>query len=708
MITKEVREVKYFLNSQAFADGLKMSFGIVLPSIISSYFNHFDIGLTISLGALCVCLADAPGPYVHKKNGMLICSFFVFLVALITIYARLNVYTLGLQIALVTFFFSMFTVYGVRAISVGNAAILIMILTMDKPVLVSQAFSVSLLILVGGLFYTGLSLLFYKLRPYRIVQRSLGECIRELATYLSIKADFYTTSTDLNNNYKKLLAQQIIVHEKQDAVRELLFKTTVIVKESTVIGRKLLWTFVESVDLFEEMTASYYNYESLRNHYSSSGVLDKVAFLLKEIANEFDKMGIAIQSNYSYSRNPHLESLLKSLKNEIDIIQIEGLSNLVLKKVFVNIRNLYEHYLDMNKYFEAEDIRGKTLDHTKFISHQSLDPKLIWNNLSFSSSVFKHALRVSIACMVGYLIANLISYGHHSYWIIMTIAFMLKPAFSLTKQRNIQRITGTIIGGAAGLLILVFVHNKNIQLAFLIIFMIGTYSFIRINYLVMVLCTTPYILILFNFLGLGFKEVAEERLLDTAIGCAIAFSASYFLFPHWESAQVKTYMKQMLKANAQYLSLVAELLSGVSVNILKYKIIRKEVYVASANLSSTFQRMLSEPKGKQVNEKKVHQFVVLNTILFSNIAQVAKSLILKEGKLYPYEYFRITKKALSLLNHGLEKLDDATIPVIDISVNHHFTETSGLGEDDLFKDQLNFICKVSTDINRTIDSIVAA
>src|SRR5947209_14031459 len=138
-----------------------------------------------------------------------------------------------------------------------------MILTMDKPVPVSEAFPVSLLILAGGLFYTGFSLLFYKLRPYRIVQRSLGECIRELATYLSIKADFYTTSTDLNNNYKKLLAQQIIVHEKQDAVRELLFKTTVIVKESTVIGRKLLWTFVESVDLFEEMTASYYNYESL-------------------------------------------------------------------------------------------------------------------------------------------------------------------------------------------------------------------------------------------------------------------------------------------------------------------------------------------------------------------------------------------------------------------------------------------------------------
>src|SRR5256885_15023235 len=104
---KEVREIRNFFYSQAFADGLKMSVGILIPSIIGSYFNYFDVGLTISLGALCVCLADAPGPFIHKKNGMLICSLFVFLVSLTTIYARQNIYTMGLEIALVSFFFSM-------------------------------------------------------------------------------------------------------------------------------------------------------------------------------------------------------------------------------------------------------------------------------------------------------------------------------------------------------------------------------------------------------------------------------------------------------------------------------------------------------------------------------------------------------------------------------------------------------------------------
>src|SRR4029078_6731217 len=166
------------------------------------------------------------------------------------------------------------------------------------------------------------------------------------------------------------------------------------------------------------------------------------------------------------------------------------------------------------------------------------------------SSVFRHALRVMIGCIVGYMIVHIFTYGHHSYWILLTIAFILKPAFSLTKQRNIERIIGTIAGGAIGVIILIFIPNKNVQFAFLVFFMIGNYSFMRINYLAMVIFVTPFVLILFNFLGVPFIDVAKERILDTVIGCAIAFSAGYFLFPTWESQGLKTYVTDILKSNA--------------------------------------------------------------------------------------------------------------------------------------------------------------
>jgi uncharacterized membrane protein YccC len=126
------REIKSFFYSQYFSDGLRMTIGILLPSLVALYFNHFDIGLTLSLGALCICTIDTPGPVMHKRNAMAIGNLILFAVAVITGFARLNVYTLGFEVVLFSFLFSMFTVYGNRAASVGTSALLVMIFMMDK------------------------------------------------------------------------------------------------------------------------------------------------------------------------------------------------------------------------------------------------------------------------------------------------------------------------------------------------------------------------------------------------------------------------------------------------------------------------------------------------------------------------------------------------------------------------------------------------
>src|SRR5688572_29306633 len=156
---KKAREIKSFFYGQAFADGFRITFSILLPALIGFQFNYKTVGLAISLGALCVSLTDAPGPGHHKRNGMLFCSFFIFLVSLLTSIAKTSVISMGLEIALVCFLFSMLNVYGNRASAVGNAVILIMILTMDDPTIAGNAFFHSSLILLGGIWYMALSLL---------------------------------------------------------------------------------------------------------------------------------------------------------------------------------------------------------------------------------------------------------------------------------------------------------------------------------------------------------------------------------------------------------------------------------------------------------------------------------------------------------------------------------------------------------------------
>jgi uncharacterized membrane protein (TIGR01666 family) len=666
--------------------------------------------MTLSLGAFCVSLTDAPGPIIHKRNSMLFCCGFIFLVSLLTSFAKMNVYGMGAEVVVLSFLFSMFIVYGNRASAAGNAALLVMILDMDTLIVPGGILEHSAFIVAGGLWYLLVSLLLYQIQPYRPAQRILGDCIREVAAYLSIKVDFYNSKKNLDDSYKKLLAQQVVVNEKQDAVREVLFKTRQIVNETTDTSRKLVLQFVETVDLFEDITASYYDYALLRERFSHTPILKNISLLLEQIAIELGEIGIAVQSNAEYTINNDFKIKLVQLKTDLDAFaKTELQSSLVLKKILVNIRKLHQRYTELTRYFSKEKKSNKNtvLDHSRFITHQSLDPKIFFDNLTLRSSSFRHALRVAIACGAGFVVVKLVDYGDYSYWILLTIAFILKPAFSLTRQRNRERLIGTIAGGVIGILILAFIPNQNIQFGFMVLFMLITYSFLRINYLVMVLATTPFVIILFNLLGAGFYEVAQERILDTLIGCAIAYCASNFLFPTWEKEQFKMYMQNMLKANADYLKKVIEGLAGKEINLLSYKLVRKEVYVSSANLSAAFQRMLSEPKTKRENSKQVHQFVVLNHILFSNIATVVTGLRNKEPKQHSEQLQISAKRSLSLLlEKSSIKINNATNVTPELTKNAA-AENASTPDDVLLKDQLDFIYKVSVDIDKTMKKIIS-
>lgn len=685
-----------FFNTQAFADGVRATFAILLPALVGMYLGYFEAGIIISLGAMSVSLTDAPGPIADKRNGMLICNLLLFLTILLTAWAQDNIYLLAALVAATTFFYSMFNVYGNRAGAVGNAAILILILTMDRT-LERGVLVYAGLVVAGGLFYTSLSLLSYQLRPYRMVQRVLGDCISEMARYLSVKADFYFPDTELRQDYHNMVSEQIKVHEKQEAVREVMFKTRRIVQETTVPGRKLLLTFVETVDLFENITATYYDYQLLRDQYRGTGVLEAFGMTLKKMSIELDIMGRSIEGNVRFRKGFDYDSEIVHLKNKIDALAAEGRPTRVLKRILVNLRKILSGFNNLALYFEKEEPRQPSGEHTRFVDHQSLHPKILFQNLSLESAVFRHSVRVCVACIAGFMVAKFIDYGHHSYWILLTIAFILKPAFSLTRQRNIERIIGTVGGGLIAIFIfLLFPQQRQVQFAFMVLFMLGTYSFLRIHYLVMVFCVTPYVLILFRFLGLPLVDLAGERIIDTLVGCAIAFAASYLLLPTWEADQLKVYMKKMLQANARYLNKIIEQLQGKPVNMMDYKLARKGVYVASANLASAFQRMLSEPRGKQINRRYTQQFVVLNHVLFSNIASVGTQILHEAPKEGAEEALRPAKRACEHLNAAIEIFENGrTAEEQPAPARSRINPEPGL------KEQLEYIESLSVDVERT-------
>lgn len=709
------RSVRYFLFSHYFSDGLRTTAAILLPAL---YFfrvqNQPDWGLMVGLGALCASITDSPGPTVHKRNGLLVCCGFIFLTAIITGYARLNPWTMGLEIGVLSFFFALFNVYGNRAAAVGSAGMLIMILMMDRPLPTSDIWLHATLILAGGLWYTAISLLFRQFRPYRQAQQALAECVHEIAHFLRIKADFYDGRTNLDDDYRRLVAQHVIVSEKQDVVRELLFKSRQMVEETTSQGRALVLTFADVVDLYEQISAMYYDYHSLRERFGNTGLLNEVARLVRRLVDELDAIGLSFQENGTHQTPLDFGADLARFNTLIDTLEptAQTGSPLVLKRILVNIRQLTERInallrLRVDGLQQTIDEPTVSFDYTRFVSHQPIRLSQLRANLTLGSTTFRYALRMTIACLVGYAVAVVWSSGQHSYWILLTITVILKPAYALTRQRNTDRLLGTLAGGVIGIALLLTVSNTTTLFVFMVVFMLGTYSFLRRNYITMVMCVTPFLLILFHFMGVSLREVVEERVIDTILGGLIALAASYGLFPRWESDQVANHLRDVLQADLIYLQKLADSLSGKAVSITEYKLARKELYIQSANLSAAFERMLSEPKSKRSHQQDLLDFAVLNHIFASNIATIATGTLDRSTQPLSDQSLRPLRRSVAHLQEALACVDPQPSPAVATpEAPTPALASSPLPDEQLLIEQLQFIQKLTTDMKRVVGQIV--
>lgn len=709
------REIKAFIFGQYFSDGLRITFGVLLPSLLLAQLGQLSIGVSISLGALCVSLTDNPGPVNHKKNGMLLCNLFIFLTAVLTGLINKNAFLVGLEIILLCFLYSMFTVYGNRASAIGTAALLVMILTIDQNQTLTKTLANALYILGGGVWYMLLSSLVSQIKPYRLAQQALGECIKEVSIYVRLKALFYDTQSNYDDHYKKLVSQQIIVHQQQNTIRELLFKSKLTTKESTKMGRVLVLIFVDMIDLFEQTMATYYDYHTLKSQYEKAEVLGEFQKIIIKLADELENLSYYIIRNEKPVRLYDLGSDLETLKNTIDRVEKHfGLNNLVLKKILINIRNMSNRTKKMYRYFDQEQLVNTSIqrDLSKFVSHQGFDLKSLKDNFSFDSSIFRHSLRMSIVCLVGYLVSKLFPLGHHSYWILLTILVILKPDFSLTKERNYQRLMGTIIGGVAGALLLMYVKDQTTLFIVLLLCMIGTYSFQRLNYIVSVLFLTPYVLIVFNFLGANDPNIVGERIIDTILGSAIALIASHLILPHWEHYHLKDLLKEALVANYNYLLKVANNLNGKRWDTLSYRLTRKDMYVSSANLGRAFQRMLSEPKSKQHHIKELHEFVVLNHMLSSYISTLIHSTHSVSSTVIRTHHIKSIRKSLYGLSEMIQRFPLPHVVQFEDTVYLASTQVKKetLLEEDydskILSEQLELVNQVVKDLSKINDYLL--
>lgn len=673
-LNRQVSAWKKFILSQYFYDGLKITLAVILPAIVAFQLDSLAIGVTISLGSLLTSVSDTPGPEIHRRNAMLATIFFLFANAVIIGYSNQSPWLLFILIPSLCLFFSLFTVYGARASSVGIASLLAMVITLDQVMNVSQIWIHALYLLLGGMFYFSLSLILTRVFPYRPAEQILGETIQLVAENLQVRSKFYLNNSQLEEKYTELIAQQAKVNQSFEQVRELLFKTRQILKDSSAQGNRLIMTFIELVDLYEQTNEKHVDYEAIHADFDKQRVLPLFHDAIQQIATHLEYIGTCIHNHETPNKQDVDTQSIQELNQVIESLSKEHTTVFSLKKIYLNLINIRNSVIRMYEYqidaIHVPNERRKELH--RFTSHVALDVNLFVENFSFKSSVFRHSLRVSIVAGLAYLFTQTFYNASFSYWILLTVIVIMKPGFSQTKQKNKERIIGTVLGGLIGVSLLHFVDTVNAKFALLLLFMLLTYSLTRVNYTYSVFFMTPFILFAFSFLGHENDVLlAKERILDTVIAVGLSWGASWVLFPNWEAFNLRKNLVLMVQKNWNYFEQVLTYSLHDLSKQANYRVARKESYVAISNATSTLQRMLGEPKSKQKSVNEVNKLILLNNIFNAHLA--AMMLDVRTKNEAPAITEKSYRKLQTAFTHSMEYLDDTL--VVDIKKKNDWNET---------------------------------
>ncbi|MFM0336207.1 FUSC family protein [Paraburkholderia fungorum] len=558
-------EIKKFLYSQYFYGGLRIAVGVSLPAVLCLIvFHDRELGFTIATGALGACVVDMPGPLKYKHNEMLACTVIGFLSALATGLATVNAVTLWCTVVPLTFLLSLIVVYGNRWPQISFATLFMMIVTLEEHFTPMQALVNASWILVGGLWYTYWSTLVSRWMMHRIEQQALAESVFACADYLLARASFYDLDNDLDECYRNLVDKQIAAVERQDAARDIVLRNLPKLKTGRLEPRRamLFNLFINTVDLHELFVGAHTDYPLVRTTFGGSDLLVFYRDLIRKSAADLEEIGLAVLQNQAPRTRVNVKAELRAIEFEIEVMRKQDLpvknpeAYSAISATFRRIWSATRLIDKMRKSLSSDARVTETelrLDQalSRFVSSRRVPFGQIFSNLTMASPSFRHALRVTIAVAVGFWLGRLLPLTN-AYWIVMTTVIILKPGYSLTKQRNGQRIIGTLIGCAASIALMIFVKEPHILLVVMFASMVMSYSLLLFNYTASVVFTSSYVLLMFHLLAPGSMRIIGERAIDTVVGCAIAIAASH-LFPYWEYRLMGKLVNNMINATRQYL-----------------------------------------------------------------------------------------------------------------------------------------------------------
>lgn len=585
-----------------------------------------DVKLTIplTLGVVAAALADLDDRLAGRLRNLLITliSFFIASASVELLFPWPWLFALGLIIS--TSGFILLGGLGQRYATIAFGGLLIAIYTMLGISLYEQWYQQPLLLLAGAVWFNLLTLIGHLVFPIRPLQDNLARCYEQLAHFLELKSRLFDPDIEDESQaplYDLALANGQLVSTLNQTKSSLL--TRLRGDRGQRGTRRTLHYYFVAQDIHERASSSHIQYQTLREQFRYSDVMFRFQRLLSMQSQACAHLSRCILLREPYQHDGRFERAFTHLDAALERARGDGTSDEQMKALGFLLQNL--RAIDA-QLATIESEQAQTLprnDTDNMLADESLNGMSdirarLSRNLSPESALFRHAIRMSVVLCVGYAFIQFTGL-EHGYWILLTSLFVCQPNYNATRHRLALRIIGTLVGVAIGLPVLYFVPSIEGQLILIVITGVLFFAFRNVQYAHATMFITLLVLLCFNLLGEGF-EVAIPRIIDTLIGCAIAWAAVSFIWPDWRFRNLPRVLERAIDANCRYLDAILEQYHQGRDNRMAYRIARRDAHNRDAELASVVSNMSTEPGASTELRDAAFRLLCLNHTFTSYIS----------------------------------------------------------------------------------------
>ena len=583
--------------------------------------------IPLTLGVVAAGLSDIDDRFSVRIMNLIYTyiGFFITAASVSLLFPYPILFALGLIVSCIGWI--LLGSLGRRYATISYGCLVVSVYSMLGVHLFDQWYIQPSLLVIGAIWYGLISTISFLLFQVRKVQDKLSQCFSSLGNFLFSKSNLFDvdmTPTSYQDSMISLSMENGQLISIFNDMRTALLTRLKGDRGQRDTRRSLQYYFVAQ-DIHERADSAHIDYQKLAKMFEHSDVLFRFQRILALQGKACKDLSDSILHRTTYQHNVRFEHAFKNLRYSLDKLKKEENYDLIwVNSLFALYQNLKSIDAQLQN---LETERHIKYDQSKNFENQLKDDDLkgwddivirIKQNLTPESVLFRHAIRVSIVLFIGYVFVQLtnIEYG---YWILLTALFVSQPNFNATKRRLRLRIIGTLGGIILGYAILYFVPSIEGQLLLLVLSGVLFFDLRSKQYAQATAFITIMALINFNLDGLGY-EAALPRMIDTVIGCALAWFGVSFIFPDWKFRRLPRTIQRSLEAQCNYLAnVVAQYHQGRN-NSLEYRIVRRAAHNRDADVASLISTLATEPDFDPSQKSLAFEFLCLNHTFLSYIA----------------------------------------------------------------------------------------